>query len=475
MPGELVISVAPGSDGSQGLGYIAPGGSPDIQGAGLPATVQNVAVLMNSYSPAPTQAHTRVVDQHAPQNPPALTSQDIAKTISVGLAAAPVVKSLLVAAGASATVPAVGWIASGVALIAAGAVTAVHIIRARRRFNVLNSGEVLYIDQTDWGKIEDALLNGIQKFQDHASPWVPYPHFRFHDTDVYCCSGATRSKTKGNWIHFYPHTVPLQNALGQTGWARLSCFDVPSIGVRGCKPVHGYGAVVSTAFGDGQVTDLIRVGAHAMLLAVYGKGAVDGRLVDALAGYILASWRPREYVSQRIGDLLRASRDLPRPPGFQSYAYYSAHPEGASALRNTGWYSVWATSAAAAWAASMQFGVFGVEEYWRNGNPINVTLLQQLYFLYAWGLYAGLSWDFIYRYLTGSASELPVWAFHAAPTPSRPPLPPGAASGGGSVITDPPGDTVTIASTSSGSKFLGLPAWLLPVLGVGFILLKRKR
>jgi hypothetical protein len=463
MPGDLIVSVPPGSNGSQGLGYVAPGSDPQLQGAGLAATVQNVATLLNTYSPAPTQAHTSVVDQHGPQNPPSLTSQDIVRTVSVGLAAAPVVKSLLVAAGASATVPAAGWVAAGIALLAAGAVTAIHYVRARKGFERNNSGEVLYIDQIDWSKIEDAILNGIQKFQEHASPWVPRPHFRYDGDPTHCCSGKN---TRGNWIHFYPSTIPL-------AWHQRQCFDIPSIGVRGCKPLLPFGAVVS-ASGGIVLSDLVRVGAHAMLLSVYGKGAVNRTLVDSLADYIVKSWQAREYVSQRIGDLIRASRDLPRPAGFESYAYYSAHPQGADALRTTGWFPVWATSAAAGWSAAMQFGVFHVDDYWRNGNPINVTLLQQLYFLYTWALYVGLSWDFIYRYLTGSASELPVWALVSSNNPRRPdPLV--SPSGNTGVPSDSSDGVVSVTPTSSGSTLLGLPAWLLPVLAVGLVLIKRKR
>ncbi len=470
MPGELVISIAPGSDGSQGLGYIVPGGSPDIQGAGLAATTQNLAVLMNSYSPAPSQAHTGLVDRYGPQNPPALTSQHVVRAISVGLAAAPAVKSLLVAAGASAAVPAVGWVAAGVAILAAGAVTAVHMARARKDFAVRNAGDVLYVDQNDWSKIEDAILNGLASFDLHTTRWVPRPGWLFHGSHSHCCGSRL---VKGDWIYFYPETIPPRNALNQTGWHSLPCFDVPSIGVLGCKPNPGFGAVVTASRGAIVASDLVRVGAHAMLLTVYGKGQVDRALVDSLTDYIVASWRVREYASRRIGELLRASRDLPRPPGFESYAYYSAHPQGAEALRRTGWFPVWFASSAAGWAAAMQFNVFTVEDYWRDGNPINAALLQQLYFLYTWALYVGLPWDFIYRYLTGSVSELPVFALVSAPNPVRPPLP--------STPTPPPsdsgldGDGVVVFETSSGSKLLGLPAWLLPVLGVGLVLLKRKR
>jgi len=470
MPGELVISVAPGSNGSQGFGYIAPGGSPEIQGAGLPAIVQNVATFINSCAPAPTQVHTSAVDRHGPQNPPALTSQDVARAISVGLAAAPAVKSLLVAAGASATVPAVGWIASGAAILAAGAITAVHIARARRRFNLDNAGDVLYIDQGDWSKIEDAILNGLAAFDRHTSVWVPRPGFLLNGSPSHCCRNK---QVKGDWIYFYPHTIRPTNALNQVGWDSLPCFDVPRAGVRGCKPNPGFGAVVTSSPGAIVASDLVRVGAHAMLLTVYGKGQVDRAIVDSLTDYIVDSWRVREYASQRIGELLRASRDLPRPPGFESYAYYSAHPQGAEALRRTGWFPVWCASAAAGWAAAMQFNVFSVEDYWRDGNPINACLLQQLYFLYTWALYAGLPWDFVYKYLTGAVSELPVFALVSAPTLVRPPRP--------APPTPPPshadsvGGGVVVSETSSGSKLLGLPAWLLPVLGVGLILLKRKR
>lgn len=474
MPGELVISVAPGSNGSQGLGYVAPGGSSEIQGAGLAATAQNLATFINSYSPAPTQVHTSAVDQHGPQNPPALTSQHVARAISVGLAAAPAVKSLLVAAGASAAVPAVGWIASGAAILAAGAITAVHIARARRRFNLDNSGDVLYIDQGDWSKIEDAILNGLAAFDRHTTQWVPRPDWRYNDSPSHCCSGK---RVRGHWIYFYPHTIPPSGSRRRsetdTGWHTLPCFDVPRAGVLGCKPNRGYGAVVTPSPGAIVASDLVRVGAHAMLLTVYGKGQVDRALVDSFTDYIVASWRVREYASQRIGELLRASRDLPRPPGFESYAYYSAHPQGAEALRRTGWFPVWYASAAAGWSAAMQFNVFAVEDYWRNGSPINACLLQQLYFLYTWALYAGLPWDFVYKYLTGAVSELPVFALVSAPTPVRPPLP--------STPTPPPpvadsvGGEVVVSETSSGSKLLGLPAWLLPVLAVGLVLLKRKR
>jgi hypothetical protein len=434
------------------------------------ATAQNLAAYMNSYSPAPTQVHLDVVKQHGPQNPPALTSQHVARAISAGLAAAPVVKSLLVTAGASATVPAVGWIAAGAAIFAAGAITAVHIARARRDYNSANAGDVLYIDQGDWSKIEDAILNGLAAFDRHTSVWVPRPGFLQNGSPSHCCSNK---QVKGDWIYFYPHTIRPTNALNQVGWDTLPCFDVPSIGVLGCKPNPGFGAVATASRGAIVASDLVRVGAHAMLLTVYGKGQVNRALVDSLTDYIVASWRVREYASRRIGELLRASRDLPRPPGFESYAYYSAHPQGAEALRPTGWFPVWYASAAAGWSAAMQFNVFHVEEYWRDGNPINACLLQQLYFLYTWALYAGLPWDFVYKYLTGAVSELPVFALVSAPTPVRPPLPstptpppPASVSGDGGVV---------VSETSSGSKLLGLPAWLLPVLGVGLILLKRKR
>jgi hypothetical protein len=470
---QLVISVSPSSGGAQGLGYVTAGGDPQLQGAGLAATVQNVAAFVNSFSPAPTQAHTSVVNQHAPQNPPALTSQTIVNAVTAGVAAASAVKSLLVVAGGSAAVPGPGWIVSGVAILAAGAVTAVHIARARRASATLLSGEVLYIDQGDFSKIEDALLKGIERFQELANPWVPYPLFRVDGSRIHCCTGS--EPVRGKWIHFYPHNLP-----EFPGWHRLQCFHVPSLGVRGCKPLSGYGAVVSTASGL-VASDLVRVGAHAMLLTVYGKGAVDSRFVDAFANYVVRTWAAREYVSQRIGDLLRASNDAPRPQGYQSYAFYSAHPEGASALRNTGWFSAWATSAAAGYSAALQFGVFGVEEYWRNGNPVNVALLQQIYFLYTWALYAGLPWDFLYRYLTGSVSELPVWFLSASSQPPRPgrpepppPPPPPPVSGGDG---DSGGSQVGgggSGQVSSSGMFLGVPSWLLPVIAAGLILLRRR-
>jgi uncharacterized membrane protein YgcG len=474
---QVLVSVSPGSGGSQGLAYVTSGGDPQLQGAGLSATVQNVATFLNSFSPAPTQAHTNVVNQYAPQNPPALTSQAVVSAVTAGVAAASAVKSLLVSAGASATVPGVGWIVGGVALLAAGAVTIVHVARARRSFDRLNSGEVLYVDQTDWSKIEDALLNGIQRFQEYARPWVPYPLFRVEGAELSCCTGTGR--VSGRWIYFHPHNID-----GFPGWNRLQCFNASSIGVRGCKPMAGFGAVVSSAGGIVS-SDLVRVGAHAMLLTVYGKGSFDRRLVDAFTDYVTRTWSAREYVSQRIGDIIRASNDSPRPQGYQSYAYYSSHPEGATALSSTGWFSAWATSAAAAHSAALQFGVFGSEEYWRNGNPVNIALLQHIYFLYTWALYAGLPWDFIYRYLTGSVSELPVWALSAPsrPTtgrPEPPPPPPPSSSGSGSTSqTDESGVQGSGGSGSSGGssggRLLSLPPWLLPVLAFGLILLRKRR